>query len=86
MTPKRRVIDLSCFFLKLSNALKSLKSEKITGIDQASEQASECHSPHRIYNSLLRMRTIHKLKMSIWGSNFMDFETGSVYTITVDPP
>ena len=33
--------------------------KKFTGIDQS----SECHSPHRIYNSLLRMRAIHELKM-----------------------
>ena len=32
-------------------------------IERASERASECHSPHRIYNSLLRMRAIHELKM-----------------------
>ena len=36
--------------------------KKFTGIDQSSERASECHSPHRIYNSLLRMRAIHELK------------------------
>ena len=28
------------------------------------EPASECHSPHHIYNSLLRMRAIHELKRS----------------------
>ena len=33
--------------------------KKFIGIDQS----SECHSPHRIYNSLLRMRAIHELKM-----------------------
>ena len=32
--------------------------KKFTGI----EQASECHSLHHIYNSLLRMHTIHELK------------------------
>ena len=37
--------------------------KKFTGIDQSSERASECHSPHHIYNSLLRMRAIHELKM-----------------------
>ena len=36
--------------------------KKFTGIDQSSERASECHSPHHIYNSLLRMRAIHELK------------------------
>ena len=35
--------------------------KKFTGIDQSSERASECHSPHHIYNSLLRMRAIHEL-------------------------
>ena len=51
---------------KLSNALKSLKlKKKFTGIDQSSERASECHYPHHIYNSLLRMRAIHKLKMNL---------------------
>ena len=34
--------------------------KKFTGIDQSSERASE-----RIYNSLLRMRAIHKLKMVV---------------------
>ena len=46
---------------KLSNALKSLE-KKFTGIDQSSEPASECHSPHHIYYSLLRMRAIYQLK------------------------
>ena len=47
---------------KLSNALKRLKSKKkFTRIDQSSERASECHSPHHIYNSLMRMRAIHEL-------------------------
>ena len=32
--------------------------KKFTGI----EQASECHSLHHIYNSLLHMHTIHELK------------------------
>ena len=36
--------------------------KKFTGIDQSSERANECHSLHRIYNSLLRMRAIHGLK------------------------
>ena len=50
---------------KLSNALKSLKSKKSLqeSTNRASERASECYSPHRIYNSLLRMRAIHELKM-----------------------
>ena len=50
---------------KLSNALKSLKSKKRLQelTNRASERASECYSPHRIYNSLLRMRAIHELKM-----------------------
>ena len=30
--------------------------KKFTGIDQS----SECHSPHHIYNSLLRMHAIHE--------------------------
>ena len=34
--------------------------KKFTGIDQS---RSKCYSPHRIYNSLLHMRTIHELKM-----------------------
>ena len=37
---------------------------KFTGIDRSSERASECHSPHHNYNSLLRMRAIHELKRS----------------------
>ena len=49
---------------KLSNALKSLKSKKILqeSTNRTSERESECHSTHRIYNSLLRMRAIHELK------------------------
>ena len=47
--------------------IKSLKSKKkFTGIDQSSERASECHSPHRIYNSLLRMCAIHELKIILF--------------------
>ena len=34
--------------------------KKFTGIDQS----SECHSSHHIYNSLLRIRAIHELKMT----------------------
>ena len=45
---------------KLSNALKSLKSKK--SLQESTNRASECHSPHRIYNSLLRMCAIHELK------------------------
>ena len=48
------------FIAKLSNALKSLKSKK--SLQESTNRASECHSPHRIYNSLLRMRAIHELK------------------------
>ena len=48
------------------NTIKSTQKPKIekkfTGLDQSSEWASECHSPHHIYNSLLRMRAIHELK------------------------
>ena len=36
--------------------------KKFRGIDKSSERASECDSPHRIYNSLLRMSAIHELK------------------------
>ena len=45
---------------KLSNALKSLKSKKVYR-NRPIERVSECHSPHHIYNSLLRMRSIHEL-------------------------
>ena len=45
---------------KLSNALKSLKS--ITSLQESTNRASECYSPHHTYNSLLRMREIHELK------------------------
>ena len=45
---------------KLSNALKSLKSKK--SLQESTNRASECHSPHPFYNSLLRMRAIHELK------------------------
>ena len=65
------VAGAACFRLfithqKLLNALKSPKSKKSLqeSTNRASERASECHSPHRIYNSLLRMRAIHELKMS----------------------
>ena len=46
---------------KLLNALKSLKSKKVYR-NRPIERASECYSPHRIYNSPLRMRAIHELK------------------------
>ena len=36
--------------------------KRFTGIDQSSERASECHSPHLIYNSLLHIPAIHELK------------------------
>ena len=36
--------------------------KKFTRIDQSREGASEYLSPHHIYNSLLRMHAIHKLK------------------------
>ena len=48
---------------KQSNALKSLKSKK--SLQESTNRASECHSPHHIYNSLLRMRAIHELKMDV---------------------
>ena len=38
----------------------SLKSKK--SLQESTNRASECHSPHHIYNSLLRMRAIHELK------------------------
>ena len=44
---------------------KSKTEKKFTGIDQSSERASECHYPHHIYNSLLRMRAIHEFKMNL---------------------
>ena len=51
------------------NIIKCTQKPKIekrfTGIDQSSERASECHSPHHIYNSLLRMHAIHELKMIV---------------------
>ena len=45
---------------KLPNALRSLKPKK--SLQKSTNRASECHSPHHIYNSLLRMLTIHELK------------------------
>ena len=39
---------------------KSLKSKK--GLQETTNRATECHSPHHIYNSLLHMRAIHELK------------------------
>ena len=33
---------------------KTKMEKKFTGIDQSSERASECHSPHRIYNSRVK--------------------------------
>ena len=44
------------------NALKSLKSKKVYR-NRPSERASVWHSQYRIYNSLLRMRAIHELKI-----------------------
>ena len=46
---------------KVSHAPQSLKSKK--SLQESTNQASKCYSPHRIYNSLLHMRTIHELKM-----------------------
>ena len=43
---------------KLLNALKSPKSKK--SLQESTNRASEYHSPHHIYNSLLRMRGIHE--------------------------
>ena len=34
-----------------------------------SERASECHSSHHIYNSLLRMRVIHELKIIVFDAS-----------------
>ena len=45
---------------KTINALKSLKSKK--SLQESTNRTSECHSLHRIYNSLLRMGAIHELK------------------------
>ena len=62
---------------KLSNAPKSLKSKKSLqkSTNRASERASEWYSPHRIYNSLLRMRTIHELKRGFSSKISVDLET-----------
>ena len=50
--------------LSLVERACSISAQKIEqSSDQSSERASECHSSHRIYNSLLRMRAIHELKM-----------------------
>ena len=46
---------------KLLNALKSPKSKK--SLQESTNRASECYSPHSIYNSLLRMCAIQELKM-----------------------
>ena len=59
------------FVYYLPKIIKCTQKPKIkknfTGIDHSSEQASKCHSPHHIYNSLLRMHAIHKLKSNtIW--------------------
>ena len=51
--------------------------KKFTGIDQSIDRASECHSPHRIYNSLLRMRAIHELK----SANFICFSLHNICTV-----
>ena len=49
---------------KLSNALKRLNRKKVYR-NRPIERASECHYPHRINNSLLRMRAIHELKRNL---------------------
>ena len=52
----------------LQKALQSIKCtqkpkiEKKIYRNRPIERASECYSPYRIYNSLLRMRAIHELK------------------------
>ena len=45
---------------KLSNGLKCLKLKK--SLRESTNRTSKRHSPHNIYNSLLRMRAIHELK------------------------
>ena len=44
--------------------IKCTQKPKIEKVyrNQPIERESECYSPHHIYNSLLRMRAIHKLK------------------------
>ena len=46
---------------------KALNRKKVCR-NRPIERASECHSPLRIYNSLLRMRAIHELKRDLTGA------------------
>ena len=46
-----------------TKTIKCTQKPKIEkGLQESTNRVSECHSPHRIYNSLLRMRAIHELK------------------------
>ena len=43
--------------------IKCTQKPKIKkSLQESTNRASECHSPHHSYNSLLRMRAIHELK------------------------
>ena len=55
---KKVAISFVYYSPKIIKCTQKAKMEKkFTRIDQS----SECHSPHHIYNSLLRMRAIHEL-------------------------
>ena len=51
--------------IKCTQKPKIKKKNLQESANRASEQASECHSSHRIYNSLLRMRAIYELKKKL---------------------
>ena len=48
------------------------KMEKKKSLQESTNQASEYHSPHHIYNSLLRMRAIQEFKIIILTSGSFD--------------
>ena len=61
LATKVAILFVYCLLKTIKYTQKPKIEKKFTGIDHS----SECHSPHRIYNSLLRMRAIRELKRTI---------------------
>ena len=61
LAKKVAILFVYCLPKTIKCTQKPKIEKKFTGIDHS----SECHSLHRIYNSLLRMRAIRELKRTI---------------------
>ena len=69
-------ISFVCYSPKTIKCTQKTKIEKMfRGIDLS----SECHSPHHIYNSLLRMRAIQELKVILYLYNLIHLQWILVY-------